>query len=115
MANKIVQDIATLCVGAAVLIGGVLTFDNFFGGTPMTPEEWQAYVKMIDYEAKQKGGIVIEGARGREDLINKLNDEILARPVDEKVILGDEALTKDEYEALRAGLIDKFEKSKDSL
>lgn len=107
MNKEALKNLAISTLGAAVVIGGLYTFD--FNGDPMTYEEWQSYVKMIDYEVDQAGGsLTIESKGG--DYLDALHDQILDRKVDEKVVIDGAELTTDEYEALRAGLIEKVTK-----
>ena len=108
-----IKNLAKAFLGVAVLAAGVYSFNPLFGDKPLTYEEYRSYIEMVDYEAKQVGGLVVENLQDRDDLPKRINDAIEERAVTEnEVDLNVEKLTGEEYAALRAGLIQKADKLK---
>ena len=108
--NSLGTNIAVGIVAGFAVAAGALVVVNT--PTPISADEWQDYVQMVDYEIKKTGGTTIKNVKGREDLTKRFNQKILERPVQESTVeLREKTYTKEEYEALRADLIQKSDKA----
>lgn len=48
--------------------------DKVARGEKLTWEEYGAYVKIVDYEIKQRGGVRIKNVKSREDITKAINN-----------------------------------------
>jgi len=94
-------------IGIAVAAAGGAVGIRTLSERPLTPEEYQAYFAVMNYEIEKAGGTIeLKDIRKRRDIIDKLEAKIEAREVNEGSIKIDgESLSKKDYKKLRKHLL----------
>lgn len=76
----------------------------------LTVNEWQAIVKIYDYEIQQAGGEFQIEDWTSKNYIEKLNDKVRERIPKEGVEIDGVEMTPEDYEVFRDNLLEKTEK-----
>lgn len=105
--KKLKAAIASIAIGATTAVGALV----FNPDSPMTFDEYRAYVKMMNYEIEQSGGkMELTGVKSQKDILKKIYEKIENRPITQPVVIDGVELTVEEYTSLRKSLIDKERK-----
>ena len=101
--KKIILSIA----GTAIIVGGIII--GFSKPKPLTIDEYQALIKIYNYEIEKQGGKVILTNAKKSNIIQLLNVKLLNTSQPTSIKLNNETLTKEDYQLLKSGLFKKAE------
>ncbi len=91
---------------ATTMVGGVLTYPITPG--PISPQDWQTLSTVYSYEIKQMGGVNFTNIK-KDNILAELNKKIKNRKQTTDVKINGRMITAQDYDLLRADLINKTE------